>query len=118
MKEVLMASTEATPPPVTYPHLTIRDGVARIGETRFKVKYLASAHHFRGWDAEELMRQYPILKPAEVYAALTYFYDHREEILNELEQEHQAHEAGRQKQEPLAEELRARWNARQDKLGG
>ncbi len=113
-----MASAEVTSPPVTYPHLTIRDGVARIGDTGFKVKYLASAHHFWGWDAEELMRQYPDLKPVEIYAALTYFYDHREEILKELEQEHLEHEQGRQRQEPLMRELKARWEARQEKERG
>lgn len=106
-----MASAEATSPPVTYPHLTIRDGVARIGDTRFKVKYLAAAHHFQGWDAAELMRQYPDLKPVEIYAALTYFYDHREEILKELEDESRLHRE-MSSQQPSREELLKRLQAK------
>jgi uncharacterized protein (DUF433 family) len=105
-----MASTEA--PPVTYPHLTIRDGVARIGDTRFKVKYLAASHHYQGWGAEELLKQYPDLTPAEIHAALTYFYDHRDAILAELEQEIREHEEMRRKQ-PSREELLERLRQKQ-----
>lgn len=69
-----------------YPHLTIdADGTARIGKTRYKVIHLASEHHYYGWPAEELLRQHPDLKPEEVYSALTYFYDHRDEIVEKME---------------------------------
>ena len=62
---------------VNYPHLT-RDesGAVRIENTRYKVIHLASEHYHYGWSAEELMRQHPDLRPEQVYAALTYFYDH------------------------------------------
>lgn len=39
---------------------------------------------WRGWSVEEIVRQYPYLTPAEVHAAMTYYFDHREEIENEL----------------------------------
>ena len=39
---------------------------------------------WRGWSAEEIARQYPYLTPAEVHAAMTYYFDHREEIEDEL----------------------------------
>jgi uncharacterized protein (DUF433 family) len=67
---------------VNYPHLT-RDepGAVRIGRTRYKVIHLASEHYHYGWSAEELMRQHPDLRPEEVYAALTYFYDHYDELV-------------------------------------
>ena len=62
---------------VHYPHLTSDEpGSVRIGQTRYKVIHLASEHYHYGWSAEELMRQHPDLRPEEVYAALTYFYDH------------------------------------------
>lgn len=65
-----------------YPHLTIdADGTARIGDTRYKVLHLAAEHHYYGWSADELLRQHPDLRPEEVYAALTYFYDHRDELV-------------------------------------
>jgi uncharacterized protein (DUF433 family) len=60
-----------------YPHLTTgQNGQARIGKTRYKVLHLAAEHYQHGWTAEELLRQHPDLRPEEVYAALTYFYDH------------------------------------------
>ena len=68
-----------------YPHLTTdADGTARIGDTRYKVLHLAAEHHFYGWSADELLRQHPDLRPEEVYAALTYFYDHRDELVAKM----------------------------------
>jgi uncharacterized protein (DUF433 family) len=70
---------------VTYPHI-VRDeqGVARVGESRYKVLHLAGEHYHYGWSAEEILRQHPDLKPEEVYAALTYFYDHFDELVTQL----------------------------------
>jgi uncharacterized protein (DUF433 family) len=69
----------------SYPHLSIdTDGVARIGNSRYKVRHLAAEHYHYGWTAEELMRQHPDLQPVEVYAALTYFYDHYDHMVAEL----------------------------------
>jgi uncharacterized protein (DUF433 family) len=69
----------------SYPHITIdSDGVARIGDSRYKVLHLAGEHYHYGWSAEELLRQHPDLKPEEAYAALTYFYDHYQTLVAEL----------------------------------
>lgn len=69
-----------------YPHIYVdADGVARIEQTRYKVAHLAAEHFQHGWTAEELLRQHPDLKPEQVYATLTYFYDHHDEIVAELE---------------------------------
>lgn len=74
-------------PLVSYPHIEADEaGVPRVGRTRYKVSHLAAEHFHYGWSAEELMRQHPDLKPGEVYAALTYFYDHREEMLRQMEE--------------------------------
>jgi len=68
----------------TYPHILLDDaGSAKIGRTRYKVTHLAGEHYHYGWSAEELLRQHPDLRPEEVYAALTYFYDHYDEIVAE-----------------------------------
>ena len=65
-----------------YPHIVVADdGTARIGDTRYKVEHLAAEHYHYGWTAEELLRQHPDLRPEEVYAALTYFYDHHDELV-------------------------------------
>lgn len=69
-----------------YPHITIEtDGVPHIENTRYKVSHLAGEHYHHGWSAEELLRQHPDLRPEHVYSALTYFYDHYDQILGELE---------------------------------
>jgi uncharacterized protein (DUF433 family) len=68
-----------------YPHITVdEDGTARIGTTRYKVSHLAGEHYHYGWTAEELLRQHPDLRPEEVYAALTWFYDHYAETVQSL----------------------------------
>ena len=68
-----------------YPHLTVgADGKPRIGNSRYKVSHLAAEHYHHGWTAEELLRQHPDLRPEEVYAALTYFYDHFEDLVAEF----------------------------------
>lgn len=69
----------------TYPHI-VRDeqGVPRVGDSRYKVLHLAGEHYHYSWSAEELLRQHPDLKPEEVYAALTYFYDHFDQFVSQL----------------------------------
>jgi uncharacterized protein (DUF433 family) len=85
-----------------YPHLTVGpDGAARIGQTRYKVMHLAAEHYHHGWSAEELLRQHPDLRPEQVYAALTYFYDHFEAIVAEMRASLNAIEAARPAQ-PVA----------------
>lgn len=70
---------------IQYPHISLdATGVARIGDSRYKVLHLAGEHFHYGWSAEELLRQHPDLKPEEVYAALTYFYDHYDEMCDSL----------------------------------
>ena len=70
---------------LAYPHLSFEaEGEPRIAGTRYKVSHLAAEHDFHGWTAEELLRQHPDLRPEQVYAALTYFYDHRETVLQGL----------------------------------
>jgi uncharacterized protein (DUF433 family) len=68
-----------------YPHLAVdADGTVRIAGTRYKVLHLAAEHYQHGWTAEELLRQHPDLRPEQVYAALTYFYDHHDRLVQEL----------------------------------
>lgn len=74
-----------------YPHIKCDDtGTPRIGNTRYKVSHLAAEHYHYGWTAEELLRQHPDLRPEEVYAALTYFYDHFDQIVAEIRSQNSA----------------------------
>jgi uncharacterized protein (DUF433 family) len=70
---------------VHYPHLSFdADGTARLERTRYKVIHLAGEHYHYGWSAEEILRQHPDLRPEQVYAALTYFYDHHDAMVEEM----------------------------------
>ena len=91
------------------PHITLdANGTARIGDTRYKVVHLAAEHFHYGWTAEELLRQHPDLRPEEVYSALAYFYDHRDEVLAEMQVTAERAEVARANQTLTREELLAR----------
>ncbi len=47
----------------------------------YKVLHLAAERYHHGWSAEKSLRQHTDLRPEEVYAALTYFYDHHDELV-------------------------------------
>jgi uncharacterized protein (DUF433 family) len=85
-----------------YPHLTFHDdGKARIERTRYKVIHLAGEHYHYGWSAEEILRQHPDLRPEQVHAALTYFYNHYDRLVEEMKVSAEFTEAERRKQ-PLS----------------
>jgi len=83
---------------LTYPHITKHpDAPARLEDhPRTRVAMIVADYLYRGWSAEEIARQYCYLSLAEVHAALTYYFDHREEIENELLAEDREVEAWRQ----------------------
>src|SRR5438094_7196109 len=65
-------------------HIEITPGVCggkpRIAGHRIKVQHVAVWHERMGLSPDEIVSQHPGLHLADVYAALTYYYDHREEI--------------------------------------
>lgn len=69
-------------------------GVAWIDGTRCKVVEVAMDHLAHSWSAEEIHRQHPHLSLAQVYAALSFYYDHQAEldaaIISSLERAEQA----------------------------
>lgn len=76
---------------VKHPQLSIdADGTARIDGTRYKVLHPAGEHYHYGWSAEEVLRQRPDLRPEQVYAALTYFYDYHDAVVEALSKRHDA----------------------------
>lgn len=71
----------------TYPHLSLTsDGKRLIEDTRYTVEHIAAEQYFYGWSAEEILRQHPDLRPAEVYSALAYFHDHHDTIVADIEE--------------------------------
>jgi uncharacterized protein (DUF433 family) len=66
---------------MTYPHITMNQrGVPCIDGTRHRVIDIAADRVAHGYSAEQILEQYPDLTPAQVHAALTYYYDHQAEI--------------------------------------
>ena len=88
---------------IRYPHLSFDpDGTARIERSRYKVLRLAGEHYHYGWSTEEMLRQHPDLRPEQVYAALTYFYDHYDELVAMMQATAEIAEAAPTNTAPLA----------------
>jgi uncharacterized protein (DUF433 family) len=68
---------------VLHPYVERRPGVqggrAVIKGSRFPVSSIV-LNHRRGLSVDEILREFPDLKPAEVYDVLSYYYDHQAEI--------------------------------------
>ena len=90
-----------------YKHIELdKNSKPVIAGTRFKVHLLICTKRVNNLDAEELQKCYPDLTLAQIYAALTYYYDHQEEIENIIETESKMMDELRRKQGPTPFELR------------
>lgn len=71
---------------LVYPHIEKVSGApARLQRLpRIRVAQIVMDYLAHGWSAEEICRQHPPLKLAEVHAALGYYYDHQPEIDSEI----------------------------------
>ncbi len=76
---------------VTYPHIDKTDGEpARLQRIpRIRVSQIAMDYLAHGWSPDEMCRQHPYLLPAEAHAAMTYYFDHQDEIDREIQEEWQ-----------------------------
>nr|BAL56315.1 hypothetical conserved protein [uncultured Acetothermia bacterium]BAL60143.1 hypothetical conserved protein [Candidatus Acetothermum autotrophicum] len=81
MKAVL----KKTEHPYIVRHPRVCGGSPVIRGTRITVWLLAALLR-GGATPEEIMRTYPHLEPAQVYDALSYYFDHRREIDREIEE--------------------------------
>jgi len=64
-----------------YPHLRLDEsGRAWVDGVNVKVSEIAADYMAHGSSVEEIAIQFPHLSPSMIHAALTYFYDHREEF--------------------------------------
>ncbi len=76
-------------------HMT-KEGVIRVGGTRVTLHTVISTFN-AGASAEEIVRRYTSLKLADVYAVITYYLRHQDEIDEYLrDQERQADELRRE----------------------
>jgi uncharacterized protein (DUF433 family) len=69
-----------------YEHIVLSDShVPMIAGTTMKVVELVLAQAAYGWSAEELNFQFPHLALGQIYSALAYYWDHREELDGDIE---------------------------------
>ena len=72
---------------VAHPYVECRPGVQGgrpvIKGSRFPISSIVQNHH-RGLSVEDILHEFPHLTPAQVYDALSYYYDHRAEIDAEI----------------------------------
>lgn len=93
-------------------HITKTPGIcggkACIAGHRIRVMDIVVFHEMRGYSADEIVDMFPGITVADVYAALAYYFDHRDEIEADFKQE-----------EELAEKLRPLFPSKlQEKLRG
>jgi uncharacterized protein (DUF433 family) len=68
----------------SYPHIVKVGGVcggeAIVEGTRIAVWHLVGYYYKTGMSVEEILAEWDYLTPAQVFSALAYYHDHREEI--------------------------------------
>jgi uncharacterized protein (DUF433 family) len=93
----------------TYPHITINvRGVPCIDGTRHRVIDIATDHIAHGYSAAQIVEQYPDLTPAQVHAALAYYYDHQDAMHTALVASYTQAEDSRRRQTPHPKLVAAR----------
>ena len=71
-----------------------RGGQAVVGGTRVRVAIILGCYR-QGMGVEEIVQQYPSLKPADVHDALAFAYDHLDEIEADMVADDEATVKGR-----------------------
>ncbi len=70
-------------------HIEITPGICggkpRIAGTRIRVQDIYVWYELQGRSADTIVADYPHLSVADVYAALMYFWDHRDEIKQQMQ---------------------------------
>jgi len=70
-----------------YEHIVLsEDGTSMIAGTNMEVIELVLETTAYGWSPEELHFQHPYLTLGQIHSALAYYWDHREELDQEIEQ--------------------------------
>ncbi len=62
-------------------------GKPRIDGTRIRVQDVYIWHEVRGQSVEEIVTNFPHLTLADVHAALAYYFDHRDEIKRQIQED-------------------------------
>lgn len=72
-----------------YPHIEKREGqparLKRVPRTR--VAMIVMDYLFDGMSVDTMCEQHPYLSPAEAHSAMAYYFDHKDEIEEEIQKE-------------------------------
>lgn len=71
----------------------VAHGAPRISGTRIRVQDIVNWHLRVGWSIEQIVGEFE-LSPAQIHAALAYYYDHQAEIDGALDQDEAISEGG------------------------
>ena len=86
-----MATLGATKPRTAHPHISKRKGYAggkpAIHGTRIKVSQIVIYHNEMGYSPAKILEMFPHLNLEKIYDALSYYYDHQEEIDRQIADE-------------------------------
>lgn len=94
-----------------YEHIILDDNnVPMIAGTTMKVVELVLDSQAYGWSPEELHFQHPYLTLGQIYSALAYYWDHKEELDQDIERRLQRVDKIQQELKPLS--LRTRLQAK------
>lgn len=94
-----------------YEHIVLNaDGTPVIAGTSMKVTQLLLEKTAYGWSPEELRFQHPHLTLGQIYSALAYYWDHQEEVDQEIERRFEFVNSVQQTTDasPLFQRLKAR----------
>jgi uncharacterized protein (DUF433 family) len=69
--------------PYVVRHSDVQGGQAVIKDSRFPVSTIVQNYR-RGLSVDEILQEFPWLRPEEVHDALSYWYDHRAEVDAEI----------------------------------
>jgi uncharacterized protein (DUF433 family) len=99
-----------TTAPVIKEHIEIVDGAggpkAVIAGHRVRVIDIVAWHEKLGLSVDEILTDYvPTITRADIYAALAYYWDHRDEIEQRIAEENRIWEQGRREPSLLQERI-------------
>lgn len=89
-------------------------GKPRIAGTRIKVEQVVIWHERMKMSAADIVAAWPHLTLADIYAALTYYHDHREEIDRDLAEGEKLFEELKAKQPSIVERIHHRQDHAKD----
>jgi len=110
--QALTSSAETVTVPVIAEHIVRTPGTCwgkpRIAGTRIKVEQVVIWHEQMGMSPADIVSRWPHLTLGDIYAALAYYHDHRQEIDTDLAEGERLFEELKAKQPSILERIRQR----------